>query len=150
MVAALFWPSPSNPDTKVLKYLFNKTLKNREDIINSIARAPLKDKRFGSIHIFCRLFDPNYKEPAHGCLFQMLKLMVGEFEHIEARFQQVFFNEPFINYTYLIRHLLAKLGFVSYLPFVKILKCDKRKAKYNKMLAVLSREHVSTVQISVK
>ena len=92
MVDALFWPTPSNPDTKALKYLSNKTLTSRQDIIEAISTAPLKDKRFGSIHIFCRLFDPHYKEPAHGCLFQMLKRMVTEFGHIEARFQQVFTN----------------------------------------------------------
>ena len=151
MVDALFWPTPSNPDTKALKYLSNKTLTSRQDIIEAISTAPLKDKRFGSIHIFCRLFDPHYQEPTHGCLFQMLKRMVTEFGHIEARFQQVFTNEPFINYTYLIRHLLSKLGFVSYLPFVKTLKCEKRKAKYNNMLDVLSRKHkVPTVQVCME
>ena len=151
MVDALFWPTPSNPDTKALKYLSNKTLTCRQDIIDAISTAPLKDKRFGSIHIFCRLFDPHYQEPAHKCLFVMLKRMVAEFGHIETRFQQVFSNEPFINYTYLIRHLLLKLGYVSYLPFVKTLKCEKRKAKYNHMLDVLSRKHkVPTVQVCME
>lgn len=150
MVDALFWPTPSNPDTKTLKYLMNKPLNNRQDIIDAISTSNLKDKRFGSIHIFCRLFDPNYEEPDHGCLFQMIKRMVTEFGHIEARFQQLFPQEPFINYTHILRHLLSKLGFISYLPFVKTLKCEKRKAKYNKMLSVLSRkDKVSTVHVCV-
>lgn len=150
MVDALFWPTPSNPDTKTLKYLMNKPLNNRQDIIDAISTSNLKDKRFGSIHIFCRLFDPNYEEPDHGCLFQMIKRMVTEFGHIEARFQQLFPQEPFINYTHILRHLLSKLGFISYLPFVKTLKCEKRKAKYNTMLSVLSRkDKVSTVHVCV-
>ena len=126
MVDALFWPTPSNPDTKALAYLSNKKVTCRQDIIDAISVAPLKDKRFGSIHIFCRLFDPQYKEPSHECLFRMLKRMVAEFGRIEGRFQQVFRKEPFINYTFLIRHLLSKLGYKSYLPFVKTLKCEKQ------------------------
>ena len=150
MVDALFWPTPSNPDTKMLAYLGGKRMTCHQDIINLISYAPLKDKRFGSIHIFCRLFDPEYKEPNHGCLFRMLKSMVIEFGHIEGCFQQVFSTDPFINYTFLIRHLLAKLNYDAYLPFVKTLKCEKRKAKYNMMLERLSREHkVTAVHVHV-
>ena len=137
MVDSLFWPTPSNPDAKMLEYLFTKKFQTRQEIITALTTAPLKDKRFGSIHLFCRLMDPEYTEPSHGCLFQMLTRLVREFGCIEARFRQRFVGEPFINYTFLIRHLLTKLGFYSYLPFVKQLKCEKRKARYNEMLEVL-------------
>ena len=137
MVEALLWPTPSNPDTKMLDYLFTRKIKNRLELIAALTKAPLKDKRFGSIHLFCRLMDPEYTEPKHGCLFQMLTRLVRDFQCIEGRFRQRFVNEPFINYTFLIRHLLTKLLFFSYLPFVKQLKCAKRKARYNEMLGTL-------------
>ena len=138
MVEALLWPTPSNPDTKMLKYLFCFEFQNRYEIVSALTTAPLKDKRFGSIHLFCKLMDPEYSEPAHGNLFHMLERLVREFECIESRFRQRFLKEPFINYTFLIRHLLTKLKFNSYLPFVKTLKCVKRRARYNEMLRELA------------
>ena len=138
MVSALFWPSPVNADKNMLEYMLPKRFNNREEIIQTITTAPLKDKRFGSIHIFCRLLDPQYEEPIHGCLFRMLQKMVWDFEVIEGRFRQRFSKEPFINYTFLIRHLLTKQGYHAYLPFVKQLKCEKRKTRYNEMLVELA------------
>ena len=137
MVTTLFWPTPSNADKQMLQYMLWKHFKNRGEIIKAITTAPLKDKRFGSIHIFCRLLDPQYEEPFHSCLFQMLHQMVWNFEIVEGRFKHRFPKEPFINYTYLIRHLLTKLGYTAYLPFVKQLKCTKRKMRYSEILEKL-------------
>ena len=139
MVEALFWPTPANPDTKMLQYLLLRKFGSREEILQCMSTAPLKDKRFVSLHIFCRLLNPNYKEPSHGCLFRMLKRLVSQFQHIESRFKLCFPKEPFINYMFLIRHLLTKLEFHSYLPYVKQLKCEKRKTRYNSMLATLDK-----------
>ena len=140
MVEALFWPTPSNPDKHMLEYLMKQTFANRKDIIRVVTVAPLKDKRFVSIHLFCRLFDPNYLEPTHGDLHQMLKRMVFEFQNIELCFEQTYPTEPFINYTFIIKHLLKRLGFASYLPFVKKLKCPKRKKRYQEMLNALNSQ----------
>ena len=138
MVETLLFPTPSNADTKMLKYLKTQTCKSRTDIITKMAVCHLKDKRFSSIHLFCRLYDPKYKAPVHGCLFQILKRMVFSFEHIESRFKQTFANVPFINYTFLIRYLLVQLKYTTFLPFVKKLKCKKRRKRYNEMLAELA------------
>ena len=139
MVTSLFWPTPANVDHKMLEYMLLRRFNNRDEIIKAITTAPLKDKRFVSIHTFCRLLDPDYVEPPHGCLFRMLHKMVWDFEVIEGRFKQRYINQPFINYTFLIRHLLTKLGYEVYLPFVKQLKCEKRKIRYNEMLVKLRR-----------
>jgi len=138
MVESLFWPTPSNPDTPMLTYFTGKKINSLEDVIHTITTAPLKDKRFVSIHLFARIFDPQYTEPTHGDLHQMLKRMVFQFQRIESCFERIFINEPFINYTFLIKHLLTKLGFTSYLPFVKKLKCPKRKKRYIEMLNILT------------
>jgi len=138
MVTTLFWPTPVNADHKMLKYMLMRRFNNRTEIIKAITTSPLKDKRFGSIHIFCRLLDPEYEEPKHDCLFRMLQKMVWDFEVIEGRFRQRFTKEPFINYTFLIRFLLKKLGYEVYLQFVKQLKCEKRKTRYNEMLVELA------------
>ena len=137
MVSTLFWPTPANADKNMLKHILGRRFNNQSEIMKVISTAPLKDKRFGSIHIFCRLLDPEYKAPKHGCLFRMLTTIVREFELIEGRFKLRYITEPFINYTFLIRHLLSKLGYQAYLPFVKQLKCEKRKLRYNEMLSEL-------------
>lgn len=138
MVEMLFFPTPCNADTRMLAHLTTiGGFKTRGEIISQMITSKLKDKRFGSIHLFCRLFDPTYKEPRHGCLFQMMKRMVYSFEHIESRFKFHFTNVPFINYTFLIRYLLGELKYNAYIPFVKRLKCKKRRKRYNEMLTQL-------------
>ena len=142
MVDILFWPSPANGDTKMLKHLFRakRTLHTKGDIINAMHCSGLKDKRFSSIHIFCRLFDPNYSEPKHDCLFLMARRMLYQFEFIESKFQSSFSKRPFINYTFLLRHLLKKLGYFKYLRFVKKLKCCKRRKRYQIMLQSIENQ----------
>ena len=140
MVEALFYPTPSNPDTKMLKVLYKnmEKINSQHDLVTLITESGLKDKRFVSLHMFCRLFNPQYKKPTHDCLFRMMDRMIHNFKEIELNFKWTFPGKPFINYTYLVRHLLLKLGYTSYLPFVKNLKCEKRKTHYNQMLAILS------------
>ena len=149
MVNALFWPTPTNPDSKMLDYLFRMKFTNRNEIIAAVTSAPLKDKRFGSIHIFCRLMDPQYVPPSHGCLFHMEDRIVYEFQCIETRFTHRYVKTPFINYTFLLRHLLTKMGFEQYLVFVKSMKCTKRIARYNKMLKHLAENQIPCIQVSM-
>jgi len=134
MIESLFWPTPANCDSLMLEYLYPLKLGNIADVMEAVSGAPLKDKRFGSIHMFCRLLDPEYTEPKHGCLYLMRTRIVREFTAIEARFKHRYTGVPFINYTFMIRYLLKKLNYNAYLIFVKILKCEKRKARYNEML----------------
>lgn len=150
MVDTLFWPTPSNGDEKMLRYLVKKKLVCRGDIIRALFSAPLRDKRFGSIHTFCRLFDPKYKPPPkYGSLFEMQKQLVHKFQMVETRFERVYKNTPFINYAFILAYLLTKLGFVHYLPYVKRLKCERRKQKYNKMLNKLWKYEIFGVHIGV-
>ena len=134
MMDSLFFPTPSNADTHMLEYLMTRKFRSRNQLIAAVSRAPVKDKRFGSIHLFCKLMDPNYVEPVHGCLFEIMRRMAFEFAEIECSFQRTFEGQPFINYTYLLRFLLTCFGLTEYLKFVKNMKCKKRQLRYNKML----------------
>ena len=135
MVESLFWPSPSNGDTAMLKFLFRHTpFRNRTHIVRTMAHTTLKDKRFTSIHVFCRLFEPFYRPPKHKCLFRMAENLIREFEGIESRFHRLYPTQPFINYTFLLAFLLKRKGYFQYIPYVKRLKSKKRKERYEKML----------------
>ena len=138
MIDFLFFPTPCNADEKMLTYLAQKNIQSREHLFKIIKQSPLKDKRFVSVHVFCRLFVPEYSPPRqYDDLFRMKDRLVRAFEEIELRFKRRFVSEPFINYMFLVRFLLKKLGYTDYLCYVKQLKCEKRKDKYNNMMKQL-------------
>ena len=152
MVEAIFWPTPTNGDSLMLEYLLAQEFNNRKEIIQAVTAAPLKDKRFGSIHLFCRLFNPEYIKPVVIRLHEMLKRLVWEFQILEARFKQRIEEGPFINYSWLIGYLFTKLECLDYLKYVKELKCEKRKKRYMDMvlkLEVSNFSHLSTCVVGV-
>lgn len=137
MTEMLFFPCPSNPDAPALQFLTDHKheIKCTLDIAHLLSSSELPDKRFCSMHMFSRIYSPDYAgPPKYGDLFRMLDKMVFIFQKIELRYKQSATDKPFINYTYIIRHILTKLEFLYYLQFVKILKCAKRKERYRVML----------------
>ena len=141
MSEMLLFPTPSNPDTPALKLLteHKDQIKCLKNIICLISESDLKDKRFCSLHLFSRIFNPLYKPPAkYNDLFFMLERMTSKFQMIELRYKQLASDKPFINYTYLLRNILDGLGYLDYLKYVKILKCNKRKERYRMLLESFS------------
>ena len=141
MSEMLLFPTPSNPDTPALKLLteHKDQIKCLKNIICLISESDLKDKRFCSLHLFSRIFNPLYKPPAkYNDLFFMLGRMTSKFQMIELRYKQLASDKPFINYTYLLRNILDGLGYLDYLKYVKILKCNKRKERYRMLLESFS------------
>ena len=137
MTEMLLFPTPKNPDGPALEFLTShkEQIKCMADIMRLLSKSKLPDKRFCSMHMFSRIFNPAYeKPPKYGDLFVMLNQMVFIFQTIELRYKQLASDKPFINYTFIIRHILQKLKFLYYLQFVKILKCEKRKERYRMML----------------
>jgi len=141
MSEMLLFPTPSNPDTPALKLLteHKDQIKCLKNIICLISESDLKDKRFCSLHLFSRIFNPLYKLPVkYNDLFFMLERMTSKFQMIELRYKQLATDKPFINYTYLLRNILDGLGYLDYLKYVKILKCNKRKERYRMLLESFS------------
>lgn len=148
MSEMLLFPSPNNPDTPALEYLsaHKQEIQCIQDIMKLLSVSKLSDKRFCSVHLFSRVFNPGYvKPPKYGDLFAMLDKMVYIFQTIELRYKQYASDKPFINYTYIIRHILRKLKYLYYLQFVKILKCDKRKERYRLMIESFDIDKSRTV-----
>ena len=137
MVEMLLFPASSNADQKALRILFEQksTIKCLGHIIHLLTTSKLQDKRFCSLHLFSKLFNPKYKPPPHkGDLFYILERMKFQFELIELRYKSLVRNKPFINYTFIIRFLLLNMKLFYYLKFVKKLKCPKRRQRYQTML----------------
>lgn len=153
MVDMLLFPASANADGKVLEYLTDRKhlIHDLKDIIDLLSKSKFHDKRFCSLHLFSRLFNPKYKKPPfYGNLFHMIERMVRRFQMIELRYKLLSQGKPFINYTYITRFVLEEMGFLYYLQFVKLLKCAKRRKRYKKMLeSFCLNGQFSTVHIHV-
>ena len=136
MVEMLLFPASANADQKALQLLFENrsTIKCLGHIIHLLSTSKLQDKRFCSLHLFSKLFNPKYKPPRKADLFHILERLKFQFQLIELRYKSLVRNKPFINYTFLIRFLLSKMRLWYYLKFVKKLKCRKRRERYRTML----------------
>ena len=95
--------------------------------------STLKDKRYGSMHMFATHFLTGYSTPAfklhHKALIQ------HSFRHIEHKFFKYKHNTPFFNYPWLLRKLLTKHDLLEYLPYVKPIRCGKRNSYYEDMFS---------------
>jgi hypothetical protein len=97
--------------------------------------TPLKDKRFCSIHLFAtltvqnhtKLMPPHYRYRTH-----LLRL----FDEVLSR-HKVHGGKNFFSYPWLLRRLLAVTGHTQYEPYIKRIRCKRRRKKYNKMLKAL-------------
>ena len=137
----LFHPTPSNPDEPMLVYLFERSaqLSTVTNILETMSSSKIKDKRFCSLHLFCKLFEEGYEAPVCDIpITQVLKQMTWYFQEIELRYKSMnavqAIKVPFINYTFIITYILRRIGLYQYLKFLKQLKCKKRIQKYKIML----------------
>ena len=137
MATSLLFPSASPQDNRMIEYLHTRrhTIKTRNDLDVMIRKSHLRDKRFGSMHFFCRHFVRGYTPPPYyDCLFVMRKRLVFSFERIALSFQKVYPVLPFVNYNYLMRYILTECNYLFYLKYVKTLKCKKRRTAYATLL----------------
>ena len=140
MTTNLLFPACTQQDNAMLQHLYEARgkIRTREDLNTLIHAAPLRDKRFGSLHFFCKKFVCGYQlPPLYGCLFQIQRRMCFVFERIALAFQKKFPSRPFVNYNFLTRYILTSMGLEYYKQYVKQLKCKKRQKHYTDVLAGL-------------
>ena len=92
--------------------------------------APVKDKRYCSLHLYCKLYVQDYicpTPPEDHIESEIIK----HFKDIE--FAHHHHGEPFFNYMWLLNKCLRKWNLQRYLQFTKKLKCKNRKRMYSKM-----------------
>ena len=126
-------PYIDNKDIPIHKLLVKgkHTFDSVHDVLATLKKLPVKDKRYHSLHIFSKLFMKNYIEQP------MLR------EHTKKRIM-FFFSEiesmflrdktvPFFNYAWLIRRVLNYFKVHEYDIYIKQIKCEKRNEYYNTM-----------------
>ena len=136
LAEALFWPASCAKDGRMMKYLSRTgRFDSKHELLNAIKQSDIPDKRYGKIHLFCKLFCNDYRVPyGNKDLHHVMITLLSQFHDIEFCFSRLFVNIQFFNYRYLLKKLLLKLKLNEYIPFVKTLKCKQRLKYYDDML----------------
>ena len=137
MVESLFFPTPTSLDEHMLEYLAGHKIKTREQLDSLIRASPVKNKRYCSLHLFCRLHLPDYTPPVKRNFLLIMKAMEFQFEKLSTKHALLFPNKPFINYGFMLIYMLCAFGLYEYITYVKPLKCEKRIACYTERLEVM-------------
>ena len=125
----------------MLRYLATKgKVDTIQDLIRMIKKSNLRDKRYGSLHVFAKMFVTSYKQPATpNNLIWLRKTILRRFEDYEFAHKRYCTNN-FFNYRWLLAKLLKEFKLDEYLVFVKMLKCPIRCAYYETMYADLNQK----------
>ena len=136
MVNCLLFPAGSNQDNKMMKHLYPRRyfIRTRGDLDLYIDASGLRDKRFCSMHYFCKVFLSYIPPRVYSDLHAMSKRMCFIFEKIALQFAHRFPGKPFISYNFLMNFIIRECGFFDYLKYVKKLKCTRRKRVYCDLL----------------
>ena len=133
MLYSILAPCPQFFDNTTLKYLDKcGPIKNKEHLLKLLKHAPVKDKRYCSLHLYCKLFCMNYIPPYKpDNIDQIREEIIMHFKDIEFAHHR--YGNPFFNYQWLLNLCLKKWNLHQYLKYTKKLKCKRRRKLYSKM-----------------
>ena len=131
------FPCPETKDEKCLMYLETQTICSLNDLFRVLKNAPLKDKRYCSLHLFARLYVNDYTAPAPPKnVFVLRKFILKKFQDIEMNHRKLM-TGPFFNYPWLLKKILNEFKIHQYNPYIKPIKCKRRRKHYEKMYSTL-------------
>ena len=120
-------------DKHMLYFLAKHKVSTRHDIWNTMKKSKLTDKRYSSVHLFCKCFDKDFLEFTSAQINKFLRLkksMILCFNYIETKFYNIHnVKAPFFNYRFLASVLLQKFGLTVFTKYLKPLQCVKRIQK---------------------
>lgn len=121
-------------DNKMLYHLATFGKCDMDTLLQRIKDSKLTDKRYGSLHLFAKVFREDYIAPEipkdHLALKQKLLKIFKNFEFVHKRH---FPTQHFFNYRWLIRKLLHQYGHMQFDEYIKPIQCAKRQLHYLEM-----------------
>lgn len=139
---AVVQPAPQPADEKMIRYLFGlPRFTTQEALLATMKRSPLKDKRYNSTHVMCKLFLTTYAPPRPpDNLHQLRKRVLWDFDEIQFAHRRTFSESHFFfNYCWLLGFCLSKRGLGQFLTYVKPLKCRQRRKVYLDMMTKITQ-----------
>ena len=100
-----------------------------DELKTAMRKSNLANKHYPCIHQFARCFCSNYKVPKPNPDI-VLKQLTVYFEHILKLHHRTNKSESFFSYNWLLEQGLHLFNFTEYLPYIKLLKCQTRRANY--------------------
>ena len=135
LVDSVLFPAFHQKDVPVYATLKDKKFKTVDELVHHMKHTPLKDKRFCSTHLFATLTVKNHAKltpPPYRFRTRVLRL----FDEVLSR-HKVYGSKQFFSYPWLLRRLLAVTGNKQYEPYIKEIRCKRRRKKYTEMLHAL-------------
>ena len=126
----------------MLAYLFKHApIEDLPRLLELMKTSPVKDKRYCSLHLFCKLCVPTYVAPSPPTnLAHLQNLMLRCFEEVEFAHRRYYRGEHmFFNYGWILQMYLQVFGLPQYLRYVKPLKCKHRRETYERMYLAIMR-----------
>ena len=130
----VLFPTPTISDNQMLEHLMKKKFATITELIKYMKNAPLRDKRYTSLHLFCRLFVEGYIPPRSCNYSEVKSCIMKRFQDVEFGHLRFCPKEQFFNYNHLLVILLRESGLTDHTQFVKDLRCKRRKLFYGEML----------------
>ena len=145
----LFQPTLyGNPNSRVVYEVLKQQFENGTQLLKWLSKLSVKNKRYQNAHYYFSIHKP-YKVPTPPCKSTVLKIL-SDFSKLEHRFEcWKHHYKSFFSYNWLLRQLLKKFELEMYLPFVKQIKCCKRKQLYNTMYEYFRSADNAEVNVDV-
>lgn len=128
----IVWPTIENKDVPVYKLLSGKRYNSAQHVMRTLKKLKVKDKRYHSIHAFCKYFQRDYIPPTLFTL-QNKKNALCVFRNVEEMFLKHKSDVPFFSYAWLIRKILNLLDLHEFDLYIKKIRCPKRNLYYEEM-----------------
>ena len=135
LLDGVLYPTPSAADEGMFKILFGKKFETTHLLLKAMRSAKLRDKRYCSLHCFCKHFVSSYEAPPiadYSCVKRDLLL---EFETVQFGHMRFCRKQPFFNYSWLLCVFLHEFKLHRLLRYIKKLRCKHRRKHYKEMLA---------------
>ena len=119
----------TNNDRKMLSFISKQKPTTQSDILKVLKTAPYIDKRYQSMHLFCKCFDPKYipfSDKQYGSFFNAKKAMVQCFNFIETKHLASDRTITFFNYRFLVSVILRAFDLFEFTRYLKPMQCRKR------------------------
>ena len=131
LLDSVLYPVFSNKDTQMYKLLEQKRFATVPDLVAFMRATSLLDKRFNSIHTFTTLVVDDYTALPPPSL-EYKRRVLRLFDEILCRYRSS--HSQFFSYPWLLNKLLTLTGRTEYSPFIKKIRCKKRREKYETLL----------------
>ena len=124
----------------MLEQLLGKSFDDIGALMGAMKKLKVREKRYQSLHLFCRLTVKNYKAPRR-VSFSERKWLMRKFEMVEFGHRMACGDGAFFNYAWLLRTLLLEADLSGHAYFVKRLRCKERLIHYSELLEQVRRAY---------